>query len=71
MKIKKLIIFLIILLNVKFTIAYIDPGTAGTIIGGSIWPIILAVFAAVGGFFIKYFYNPIKRGLSSLLRKRK
>ena len=44
-----------------FKKGYIDPGTTGAIIGGSIWPIIVAVLAAVGGILLKYFWNPIKR----------
>lgn len=38
---------------------YIDPGTGGMIVG-SIWPLILAVLATIGGFFVKRFYKPIK-----------
>ena len=48
---------------------YIDPGTGGMIIGGAIWPFIVAVFAAIGGFFVKFFWKPIKRGLTGLWRK--
>jgi hypothetical protein len=47
---------------------YIDPGTTGVIIGGAIWPFIVAVLAAVGGFLVKVFWNPIK-GFFSRWRK--
>lgn len=42
--------------------AYIDPGTGGMIvsgIGGAIWPLIAAFFAAVTGIIIKFF-KPIR-----------
>ena len=39
--------------------AYIDPGTGGMIVG-SIWPIILAFFAAIGAFLVKVFWRPVK-----------
>ena len=45
--------------------AYIDPGTAGMIVGGSIWPIIVAAAAAIAGFIWKFF-NPIKQGVIGL-----
>ena len=51
--------------------AYIDPGTAGTIIGGSIWPFIAGIFAVIGGFLVKYFFSPIKRGFLALWKKIK
>ncbi len=47
-------------------LAYIDPGTATTIIGGSIWPFIVMVGAAIGGFFVKYFWYPIKNFFSKI-----
>ena len=39
---------------------YIDPGTTGMIIGGSIWPFLVAIGAAIAGFLVKFFWNPIK-----------
>lgn len=48
-------------------LAYIDPGTGGMVIG-SAWPMILAILGAIGGFFIKIFYKPIK---NKLLKFRK
>ncbi|MBA3064252.1 hypothetical protein FP803_02330 [Candidatus Woesearchaeota archaeon] len=53
--------------------AYVDPGTGGMIIG-SIWPFILAILAAIGGFFFKYFFKPIKKTflkLWKLIKKSK
>ena len=51
-------------------LAYIDPGT-GSIIAGSIWPIIVAFFSAVGAFLIKYFWHPIKNFFRMLFMKKK
>ena len=39
--------------------AYLDPGT-GSAIAGSIWPLIVAFFSAIGAFFVRKFWNPIK-----------
>ena len=43
---------------------YLDPGTGGYLVT-SIWPTIATIFAvifsAIGAFFIKYFFNPIKK----------
>jgi len=51
---------LAILLCTTKASAYIDPGTGGMIVG-SVWPFIIAVLAAIGGFFLKYFFKPIKK----------
>lgn len=45
-------------------IKYIDPGTAGTIIGGSIWPAIITAIAGISAFFAKFFWNPLKQKIS-------
>lgn len=68
---KKIILSLVLscILTAEFALAYIDPGT-GMVIGGSIWPFILAIFAAIGGFFLKFF-KPIKEKVASVCRKRK
>ncbi len=53
--------------------AYIDPGTGGMIVG-SAWPFILGILAAVGGFFLRYFFKPIKKTflkLWKLIKKSK
>lgn len=39
---------------------YIDPGT-GSAIFGSVWPMILAIFTAIGAFLAKWLWKPIKR----------
>ncbi len=62
---------LLVLINLYSVLAYIDPGTAGTIIGGSIWPFILGVLVAIGAFFVKYFFKPIKRGVFVFMGKNK
>ena len=48
--------------------AYIDPGTAGMIVGGSIWPVILAVFVAVTGFFFG-FYRQIRDAVFGVFKR--
>jgi hypothetical protein len=48
---------------------YIDPGTVGAVVGGSIWPVIAAAFAAIGAFLIKYFWNPLKMAIAKLRAK--
>lgn len=47
---------------------YIDPGTGGMVIG-SVWPVILVVLGAIGGFFVKIFYKPIKNKILKLRNK--
>lgn len=44
----------------KNVFAYIDPGT-GSVIAGSLWPLIVAFFLAVMAFIVKYFWKPIKK----------
>lgn len=51
--------------------AYIDPGTGGMIVGGSLWPLLTAVFAGGLGLAIRFFYDPIKRFLSSFSKRSK
>lgn len=67
---KMFFLTVIIIFQVNLASAYIDPGTGGMVLG-SIWPFIVAVFAAIGGFFVKFFYKPIKRGFVSLWTKFK
>ena len=57
---KNCFLALAILLCTTKVSAYIDPGTGGMIVG-SAWPFIIAVLAAIGGFFLKYFFKPIKK----------
>ena len=55
--------FLLILLLIslaKSSLAYVDPGT-GSMIIGSIGPIMGLVLGAIGGFCLKRFINPIKK----------
>lgn len=49
--------------------AYLDPGT-GSVIAGSLWPLILAFFGAVGAFVVKHFWSPIRRGFSKFRKKK-
>ena len=57
---KKGLLIFWLLTSSTSVLAYIDPGT-GTAIAGSIWPFILMVLGAIGAFFIKYFFSPIKK----------
>ena len=45
---------------------YVDPGTAGMIVGRSVLPFIALCFSVVTAFLAKVFYNPIKRGIQKL-----
>ena len=63
--------FFALLLAVEKVQAYIDPGTAGMIISTSIWPFILALSAAIGGFMLKYFLKPIKKFSLTIWKKVK
>ncbi len=47
------------------SLAYIDPGTGGVLFN-TIWPFIVAVFSAVIVFFVKWFWNPIKKTFSKI-----
>lgn len=67
---KKILLFFVGVLGLKTATAYIDPGTGGMIVS-SIWPFILGILAAIGGFFIKYFFKPIKRRATALWQRIK
>ena len=68
---KKIIILTLSIIIVANSVsAYIDPGTTGMIIGGSIWPFILVILTAIGGFFLKFF-RPIKTGVLKVWGKIK
>jgi hypothetical protein len=61
---KRISIFLVVMIGYMETVlAYIDPGTGGMIIGGGLWPFILAVIVVISGFVIKFFFKPIKKGV--------
>lgn len=49
-------------------LAYIDPGTGGMVVG-SVWPMIIAALVAIGGFFVKIFYKPIRNIFLNLRKK--
>ena len=70
-KFKTICLILLGLIGIKSAIAYIDPGTGGMIVSQGIWPFIAAVFAAIMGFLLKYFFRPIKRGFKLLWAKIK
>ena len=59
-----LFIYIIALSNT--TLAYLDPGTGGAIIG-SIWPLIVIIFSTIGAFIVKWFWNPIKKVFSKII----
>ncbi|MBU1204873.1 MAG: hypothetical protein KKE93_03115 [Nanoarchaeota archaeon] len=58
------LVLAILLCTIKVS-AYVDPGTGGMIIG-SVWPFILAILAAIGGFFFRYLIKPTKKMFSKL-----
>ena len=57
------------LFSMKIAAAYVDPGTGAAIIG-SIWPLIVAFFSAIGAFLIKIFWKPIKGFFSKIFGKK-
>ena len=61
---KKLLLSLSVLIYIAAlsqpALAYIDPGTGGVLFN-TIWPFIVALFSAVVAFFVKWFWNPIKK----------
>lgn len=58
-----------LLLSIETAFSYLDPGTGGAILG-SLWPLLVAIFAAIGAFLTKYFWKPIKGVFSKILRKK-
>ena len=64
-----LFVFSLVFIFSTNAFAYLDPGTGGVIIG-SIWPLIVALFSAIGAFIIKWFWKPIKRAFSRILRRK-
>jgi len=66
---KKLFLSLSILVCIavfsQSALAYIDPGTGGVLFN-TIWPFIVAVFSAAIAFFVKWFWNPIKKMFSKI-----
>ena len=59
---KKTLYLLLGLIELNFALAYIDPGTGG-MIAGSVWPFVVGLLGIVGGFFVKFFFKPIKKGV--------
>lgn len=55
----------------KSAAAYIDPGTVGMTVSNGIWPFIVGIFAVAGGFFVKFFFQPIKRVVLAIWNKVK
>lgn len=62
-----LIGFVVIVLLGSNVLAYLDPGTGGVLLS-TIWPFIVAFFAAVGAFIVKWFWKPIKKTFSNVLK---
>ena len=69
-KMRKAFIGVIGILLASNAVAYIDPGTGG-MIAGSLWPFIVGILAAIGGFCVKYFYKPVKKGIIHVWQKIK
>ena len=62
---------LILFIKHNVVFAYVDPGTTGMFVGGSLWVIIVAFFSVMCAFSLKYFYSPIKRWFIALCKKIK
>lgn len=67
---KKRLIYLLLIIQLKPVLAYIDPGTGGMIIT-SAWSIILIVLAIIGAFFVKIFFKPIKKAVLAIWNRIK
>lgn len=68
-KLNKLVYFLVLLITLSGkALAYVDPGTGGIVVS-SVWPMILATLAIIGGFFVKIFYKPIRNIFFKLKKK--
>ena len=66
---KKRIVFGVCFLILMFqTLAYIDPGTGG-MIAGSVWPFVIGILAAIGGFFVRYLFKPVKGFVRKIWKK--
>ncbi len=59
---------LMIIVSSTAVLAYIDPGT-GSAIAGSVWPFILMILTAIGAFFVKWFFKPIKHACHHIWHK--
>lgn len=64
-----IIIAVSIVLSSKAVLSYLDPGIGGAILG-SLWPVLAAIFTAIGVFLTKYFWKPIKGVFSKIPRKK-
>ena len=54
---KQIIIFSVLVLTLAHQVfAYLDP-SSGRVIAGSLWPLIVAFFASIGAFAVKYFWK--------------
>jgi len=60
--------FFVLIVLGNGVLAYLDPGTGRAIIG-SLWPLVVAFFLAMGVFLTKYFWNPIKKSASKVFKK--
>lgn len=59
---------LLLIISSTAVLAYIDPGT-GSAVAGSLWPFILMILGAIGAFFVKWFFKPIKHACHHILHK--
>jgi len=62
-----LMVFMVGILLSTNVFAYLDPSTGG-ILFNTIWPFLVAFFAAVGAFIVKWFWRPIKNSYSKVFR---
>jgi hypothetical protein len=67
---KKLKLYVFIMLfNMFFSNAYIDPGSGGMIIG-SLWSTIVGFFGLIIGFLGIYFFKPIKKFFKNVFKRK-
>ena len=65
---KSIVLIVIIVLLSQNVLAYLNPGL-GSLIIGSLWPLIVGGFVVAGAFVVKRFWNPIKNGVSKIFKK--
>lgn len=68
---KKIIFFVMFFATTSYSYGYIDPGTTTTLIGGGIWPWLLALFSAIGVFVVKFVFKPVKSFIQKIWQKIK
>jgi hypothetical protein len=55
---RKGLVLLMVCSSIGSAFGYINPGT-GTVIAGSLWPVIVAFFSSIFALLVRYFWTPI------------